>query len=66
MAEKVDQKRMEEVCNFGEGADCCIYLIVDPDAGIACAKHDPPLRKMLDARKETYRAQGDNCEGLKP
>ena len=61
---KIPEDKLYEVCKMGQGKDCCRYMVVDPDVGIACAKHSE-LSVTIDHQVDKMVAQGDNCEGLK-
>lgn len=63
----IPRDHADSVCKMGEGADCCRYLMVG-SGGLECAK-DPAnhgFRKILDRRKDSMVAKGDNCDGYMP
>lgn len=62
----IDDKKLEEICKLGQGADCCRYLMVDGSgSGIGCAKNDPNYKSVIDERVKSgkFVARADNCEG---
>lgn len=64
MSRVVDRPRLNDICKMGKGAECCKYLLVDPDEGIICAKHDKYFGPYLKDKRGMV-AEGDNCEGLR-
>ena len=54
---------LKDVCKAGQGAATCRYITMNA-SGWLCAKLDPSLKPMIDARIATMRAKGDNCEGV--
>lgn len=61
------KEHIKEVCKAGQGSDCCRFLMMHPDHGMACAKNDAQWSNFFNAKVELneMKAKGDNCEGLK-
>jgi len=59
---KLDREYLVNICKMGQSAECCRYIIVNPDVGITCAKLTS-LKQTLDDKVDTMRAKADNCEG---
>ena len=59
----IEREYAEKVCRIGQFDKTCRYLAVGEN-GYTCAKLIPAARYLIDAQKETYTAQGDNCPGV--
>jgi len=57
-------EHVQGVCKIGQGEACCRYLVMVPDTGFECVKHEE-LANVIDAkvRQGSYHSKGDNCEG---
>lgn len=59
----IGQVHLMTVCRFGQGEDCCAFLMIGGD-GPVCAKGsniEPVIRHKLN--EGTTHAKGDNCGG---
>lgn len=56
----ITEEHLKGTCNIGQGELCCKYLTFSN--GFECAKLNPSLRAMIDARTN-MKAKGDNCPG---
>jgi len=54
---------LRDTCKVGAGAACCRYVTMGA-AGWGCAKVDATLKRAIDQRAASMKAQGDNCEGV--
>ncbi len=63
---KIDNIMLHEVCKIGQGADCCRYLLHDPDNGFECGNQPSRLRDTIDDRAiaGSMTAVSINCAGI--
>jgi len=64
MNNRIPDQHQRDVCKPGT-LECCRYITAGA-AGLYCEKHTS-LKSIIDARvaENSFRAVGDNCEGLK-
>jgi len=60
----IPKEMMHNTCKMGQQEKCCRYMLVEPDEGIICAKHDKYFGPVLKAKDDMV-AKADNCEGLR-
>ena len=54
---------VKQTCKLGQMVDCCKYLMMG-SSGFECAKINPSMKAIIDARASIMHAKGDNCPGF--
>jgi len=57
-----DEQEIKEICKVGQGADCCIFLVVGSQFECCYYNRAPVLGLLERARKGLTHARREGCE----